>query len=526
VAGRAAAPVAGGGLRELFDRRPAGAHVTCMLATALTTHAWPAGRPSIQQEAAAAGSSSGSPSAERAPMTRTLRTAHTTANSSSAMRNESLHCLMLSLAVVAPLMILMMHQYVLEPSSSSPPIIWPETVESEVGGSDDDDATDTGTTALTPQSLSSGTGPNAKATIAYAISLTGCDGDGLHVQGAAVLGHSIRLNSAANPQSTSQYGYKLFVFVHPDAVTCAKPFGDVGFEILIRETPVNVTDIRGEFLRTHVHKIGCCGEKEYLKLYSYQMTEYPVVVHFDMDCLLLRPLDDLFDAIIEGPHSASAKSLPVMFDDPLPEKIDAFFTRDYNMIKPGKKYPGFQGGFLVVRPSQEVFQEYREVILEGDFIGGAGWNGTFGGYWGAQQIQGLCSFYYDGIHPGTAVELNRCYYNQMVDSPVAEETGKCRDGKEECQDCRETKVVNIFSAHFTQDCGKPWECRSNLKPLCRDLVKAWHAMRRNWDNFTSGDLTVPALPTGNMSPETFLGNCKGAGARNYIPFQLLDGKSS
>jgi hypothetical protein len=314
-------------------------------------------------------------------------------------------------------MILMMHQYVLETSSSSPVIIWAETdeIESEVGGSEDgdgDDATavsdvvaaakaggldppassalrtaDTSTTALTPQSLSEGTGKNAKATIAYAISLTGCDGDGLHVQGAAVLGHSIRLNSAANPQSTSKYGYKLFMFVHPDAVSCAKPFGDVGFEILVRETPVNVTDIRGEFLRTHVHKIGCCGEKEYLKLYSYQMTDYPVVVHLDMDCVLLRPLDDLFDAIIEGPQSAGAKNLPVMFGNPLPEKIDAFFTRDYNMINPGKKYPGFQGGFLVVRPSLEVFEEYRAVILEGNFVGGAGWNGTFGGYWGAQQIQ-------------------------------------------------------------------------------------------------------------------------------------------
>ena len=461
------------------------------------------------------------------------------------MRRESLLYLMLSLAVAAPLMILMMHQYVLESSSSSPLIIWPETdeIESEVGGSDEDDdataasdvgtqeggiapttsTTDTSTTALTPQSLSSGTGPNAKATIAYAISLTGCDGDGLHVQGAAVLGHSIRLNSAANPQSTSQYGYKLFMFVHPDAVSCAKPFGDVGFEILVRDTPVNVTDIRGEFLRTHVHKIGCCGEKEYLKLYSYQMTDYPAVVHFDMDCVLLRPLDDLFDAIIEGPQSAGAKNLPVMFGNPLPEKIDAFFTRDYNMINPGKKYPGFQGGFLVVRPSQEAFQEYREVILEGNFVGGQGWNGTFGGYWGAQQIQGLCSYYYDGIHPGTAVELNRCYYNQMVDSPVKKETGKCRDGREECQDCRETEVEKIYSAHFTQDCGKPWDCRTNLRPLCRELVKAWHTRRRKWDNFTSGDLTVPALPTGNMSPETFLGNCKGAGARNYIPFQLLDG---
>jgi hypothetical protein len=481
------------------------------------------------------------------------------------MRRESLLYLLLVLSLAAPLTIFLMHQYVLDSSSSSPLIIWPDDYDDAPAshtpasgakdapattlkirreadgieaGSDDDNndeapathipasgaqSATSPTTATALHSLSTGTSPNAKANIAYAISLTGCDGDGLHVQGAAVLGHSIRLNSAANPQSTSKYGYKLFIFVHPDAVSCAKPFNDVGFEILVRETPVNVTDIRGEFLRTHVHKIGCCGEKEYLKLYSYQLTEYPVVVHFDMDCVLLRPLDDLFDAMIEGPQSAAAKNIPVMFGNPLPEKIDAFFTRDYNMISPGKKYPGFQGGFLVVRPSQDVFEEYREVILEGNFVGGAGWNGTFGGYWGAQQIQGLCSFYYDGIHPGTAVELNRCHYNQMVDSPVQQETGKCRDGRETCQDCRRTKVEEIYSAHFTQDCGKPWDCRKSLQPLCRDLVKAWHTIRRQWDHFTSGDLTVPISPRGEMSVDTFLGNCKGAGARNYIPFQLLNG---
>ena len=454
--------------------------------------------------------------------------------------------LMLSLAATAPLLIFWMHMYVLDASPSllkdmqMMSEVGPEVVSDPPGAAPFDEADKKGGTSAVheaplassaatmvfPRSLSTGTAPNAKATIAFAISLTGCDRNGLHVQGAAVLGHSIRLNSAANPQSSSRYGYKLFVFVHPDAVSCAKPFEDVGFEVLVRETPVNVTDIRGEFLRTHVHKIGCCGAKEYLKLYSYHqmMMEYPVVVHFDMDCILLRPLDDLFDVMIEGPQSAAAKNLPVMFGNPLPEKIDAFFTRDYNMIKPGKKYPGFQGGFLVVRPSQEAFEEYRELILEGNFVGGAGWNRTFGGYWGAQQIQGLCSYYYDGIHPGTAVELNRCYYNQMVDNPKNGESGdgECRDGRDECQDCRETKIEDIYSAHFTQDCGKPWECRSNLKPLCRELIKAWHITRRKWDNFTSGDLTVPIHSKGKMSPETYFGNCNGAGARNYIPFQLLE----
>lgn len=426
------------------------------------------------------------------------------------MRRERLLSVMLSLVGTAPFIIFVLHLSVLESSAPS----WDLAAEAPTSEESSSSSSSDGGSDDPP--------PGIKGTIAYAISLTGCGDMGsadMHVQGAAVLGHSIRMNSASNPRSKSRYGYKLIAFVHPDAASCSEPYREVGYEIMVRDTPVNVSDIRGEFLRTHVHKIGCCGEKEYLKLYSYQLTNYPVVVHFDMDCIMLRPLDDLFDVLLEGPNSTAARNVPVMFDAPLPDRIDAFFTRDYNMVKPGKRYPGFQGGFLVVRPNEEVFTEYIDIILEGNFVGGQGWNGTYGGYWGAQQIQGLCSYYYDGLHPGTAVELNRCIYNQMVDSP--KKSNKCIDGRDECEDCREASIERIFTAHFTQDCGKPWSCRPDFpRPLCRELVRSWHLYRREWDNATSGHRTIPISTEGKYQPETFQGNCAGSGPRSYIPFQL------
>ncbi len=61
----------------------------------------------------------------------------------------------------------------------------------------------------------------------------------------------------------------------------------------------------------------------------------------------------------------------------------------------------------MIRPSLEAFHEYLSIVLERLFFKGTGWYGEYGGYFGAQQIQGICSLYYDKLHPGTGVELNR-----------------------------------------------------------------------------------------------------------------------
>jgi hypothetical protein len=46
------------------------------------------------------------------------------------------------------------------------------------------------------------------------------------------------------------------------------------------------------------------------------------------------------------------------------------------------------GGFLVVRPSMETFEEYRAIIRKGDHRPGGGWGGSkIGNFWGGQTIQ-------------------------------------------------------------------------------------------------------------------------------------------
>mmetsp|Transcript_8689 Transcript_8689/g.12825 ORF Transcript_8689/g.12825 Transcript_8689/m.12825 type:complete len:481 (+) Transcript_8689:110-1552(+) len=376
--------------------------------------------------------------------------------------------------------------------------------------------------------------PEVKAIVAYMISLTHCKSikfsENTHLtDGAVVLKHSIHLNSIENyAESKSLYGYKMYAIVHPIAESCSKVLKDAGYEILIRETPINVDDIKGDFLREKVVTNGCCGEKEYNKLWAYTMKDHPIAVHLDLDTLVLQPMDDLFDAMLDGNDSPARSRVPVMHDKELPDgdQIQAYFTRDYNMIQPKKKVVGVQGGFIVLRPSEEAFKEYQDIIIEGKFFSGSGWGGLgFGGFFGGMTFQGLVPYFYDHQHPGTGVELNRCIYNSMADNPrmpahADKDANKCRDGHEECEDCRETDISKIKTVHFTI-CQKPWNCKPFAKgSLCNDFHHKWFQVRKSLDDRwaeITGDESLIKKRNGSYYPDHFMGYCNHAGTRGYIP---------
>jgi hypothetical protein len=292
-----------------------------------------------------------------------------------------------------------------------------------------------------------------KPIIAYTVTLTGCgkndkrysaaDAMGLINQGAAVLSHSIHI-----AHQNSSYGYQMYALVHPTAKECSVHLPKLGYTVLVRNTPFDKNDIRGQYLREHIDKASCCGEKEFIKLYAYTLVNHPVAVVLDLDSLVLQPLDVLFDAIVEGEglKQSTIDQLPIHDKDKMKKgrkKIDAFYTKDYNMINPGSHdVAGVQGGFLMVRPSEAIFDEYIDLVLEGNYIEGKGWGGKYGYFFGGAQVQGICAYYYSGLHPDEGVELNRCRVNSMVDSPYFDgDNSKCRDGREKCEDCRSTDLT-------------------------------------------------------------------------------------
>jgi len=372
--------------------------------------------------------------------------------------------------------------------------------------------------------------------IAYAVTITGCGKDPI-TEGAAVLKHSIHLVSTQNPKSNAKYDYQMYAIYHPDGQKCAEPLADLGYTLIERNTPVAVKDIQGDFLRENIEKNGCCGEKELVKLEAYTLIDHPVVVHLDLDVLILKPMDALFDMMISssdgGGIGAATSTIDAKNGVPMmwPEKesgvktVNAFFTRDYNMARPHKPNKACQGGFLVLRPDMKVYDEFVEIIRIGDFRQSGGWGGKVGPFYGSMTFQGIIPYYYDILHPNEAVELNRCVYNQMADNPRVGKTvndivsGPCRTNQDECEDCRSRPLEDVVSAHFTL-CQKPWICLPQNRDiiqqrLCRKLHHRWHEVRSDLEQSWGR----PATGTGQYDAEHFLGHCNHNGPSGYMPIQ-------
>jgi len=404
-------------------------------------------------------------------------------------------------------------------------------------------------------------------TVAYAISLIKCGDFQSSAEGmndaAIILRHSIHQTSIRNPDSGSKYDYKMYAIVHSQAEQCSQPLRDAGFELVIRSPPLTKEEIQGDFLRKRIHREWCCGHDEFIKLYAYQFQE-PIVVHLDVDFGMHRPMDDVFDAMLGIGSARDGIPLERPNDVWPSTPVEAFMTRDWPQVIPGRK-PGYQAGFIVLRPSQAVFDEIVEVIKEGNYVDGFqrenGWGGLgYGGYVGAMAMQGLLAYYYDIYRPFAWMELNQCRYvvqrifvemkvhiiffsptvhvhrfnhigmdvlyrNAPGFKPSHPKRGKCRNDLDYCEDCMTTNVSDIYNIHFCM-CRKPWSCLARGSKgakghdtlpedqvnyeHCMELHTLWHNHRADLETklqALTNDSTIAQGQAGNYKKETFQGHC-------------------
>lgn len=307
-------------------------------------------------------------------------------------------------------------------------------------------------------------------TVAYVISLIKCGDKQSNVGGltdaALVLRHSIHVNSIRTQRG--RYDYRMYAIVHEKAEHCSQPLKDAGFEIMVKSRPVEKWEVQSQHLREKMNKEWCCGHDEFIKLYTYQMTEYPIVVHMDIDFVLNKPLDDLFDVLLDPSNDeAKARIDRERPDEEWPQDVQAFLTRDWGQVVPGRTKPGYQAGFIAHRPDPSAFDELVHIIRHENYTGGFainnGWgNMGYGGFVGAMAMQGLLAYFYDIKRPHKWVELNQCRHNHMgmdvryrsqpnfMPGKYRKKVGKCRNNKEDCEDCMVTDIAKIFSIHYTQ----------------------------------------------------------------------------
>lgn len=311
-----------------------------------------------------------------------------------------------------------------------------------------------------------------KTTIAYTVALTDCPADPSQrykmYDAAAVLQHSIHRAS----MQSRHFDYTMIAFVHVNATDCAAILRDkLGFEILVRDTPIDVNTIVNRQYAADLVRSGCCAERELLKLYAYTLTDYPVVVQVDFDFFVLRPLDDLFRAFLDptGSVSASFQQQHAMYPHTARHgNLQVMFTRQYGLHAPGKARVDFyymQGGFLMVRPNVTAFAELLQIVQQGNFDRGWYDNRTtpvvqYPKSFGGETVQGLIPFYYGQFAAhAQALELHWCRHNTIIGANTNSH-GACLstagsfNGTTCIPNCRLTNYSEIYSAHFTDDCVK------------------------------------------------------------------------
>jgi hypothetical protein len=241
---------------------------------------------------------------------------------------------------------------------------------------------------------------NITKKVAYVVTITGCDPhDGradrfMSVDGGAVLAYSIHQNSVHGPNG-GRYDYDLYAFHHPNASSCARELAKLGYIVQERDTPVAIAEIQNPSLQQHIQKWGCCGEKELIKFEAFTLVEYPIVVLLDVDTLILKPLDRLFDFLLNTSQLPEPEDL-MYVDKPaavgrntnvtIPSHLDMLFTVDYATVDADRDIKPVQGGFNILRPNVTVRNEIVKIVRSGDYrFNDTGWGGRTGPmFWGGR----------------------------------------------------------------------------------------------------------------------------------------------
>ena len=432
---------------------------------------------------------------------------------------------------------------------------------------------------------------------------------------AAVLKRSIQLNSwPKHPKS--RYASEFYAFVLTSNATqyklradrCGTMLSLAGWKIIPQEEQVFRNLIKeppGSILRGNIAKGGCCGISELIKLATYKLP-HEIAVHLDLDTLLTNPFDELYNVMHFPPSTDEGKQArkelvevvaPTDFNRrstghpsrgsvnvTTAEKmlsnivVDAFYTKDYNMIDPRHKgqveHVGVQGGFLVVRPSLKNYIKLRDMVYSGEFYGGrdgvtSGWfkSGYGQHIWGAMTIQGLLGHFFDHVDLEHSVELNRCRYNNIADNARVStlfqpkiprgtlidqarneslphlnyRDSNCRDGRKNCDDvnCQRFPIEKTRMVHYTY-CKSPIRCckcnymETYKEVTCYSFIKEWFRVRSTLtgedlphmedDAFSTNvqllreDGTVD-VHQGNCYKEYMMGFCQGSGKDKYVPMK-------
>ena len=367
-----------------------------------------------------------------------------------------------------------------------------------------------------------------ETTLAFAVPIVTCPEDpdrpgvdSVHEPGsaffdaAAILRHSF-CEDCAELNFAAKYNHTAYAILHPDARYCddfsgngttydrAHTLQNLGYIVEIKGHPVGVEGISSPHIAEYVE--ADVGVRDLMRLHALTLAQHDVVVLVDFDTLVLQPLDDAIDALMDDPDATASFA----FDYPRSDQITGLNR-------------GANAGLFLFKPSFELFNDLVDLYETSVYDPQLGWDirGVVD-FDGALGFSGLVTHYYQD-HP--FIELNKCEYsNQALDPTNAD--GACRDASDSsagagCQDCRTHLFQNIRAGRYSENgCGHPWACHwdeawdAPTKTRCREYHKTWFERRIRWeDEFWIGG--IPAVRNGTFHFDTFFGYCSEAGPGGY-----------
>jgi hypothetical protein len=289
-----------------------------------------------------------------------------------------------------------------------------------------------------------------KAVVVYAIAVTRCPDDAHILYEAAILAESIK-NMSIRRNSNSNYDYSLYAFVHDSARNCNAPLYSLGYTVLNGKSPIKTVD------------------REYIKVYALSLTNHKIVVMMDADTLLLQPLDQLFDLMLDGQIAPDLAHK----NDIIPDQIDFISTKTAEKL--------VDHSFFIARTSKDAYPKMVERMKE-------------------DPTKSFDDFLND-VYGKDHFELDSCVYNTYI----------LLD--DECQDTAFDKMKMV---HYSS-CGAPWDCQVEDGEVCQELHRVWHKNRRHLDEDLHN--TLPDQDSG--LPNTF-GYCSQGGEFEPIKINIVN----
>ena len=217
-----------------------------------------------------------------------------------------------------------------------------------------------------------------------------------------------------------------------------------------------------------------------MTLHAFKLVEHNAVVMFDYNSQLQHSIQDEIDDLVLDP------------------------SKQVKYVK--DKDGGVSKAFMIIKPSEEVFEELRQEYMNTKYDHLKGWNNQgFNTFVGKMGLKGF--FSYKVTIDDRWEELDRCTYNNEIDDVCIGQI-----------DVNDSKIVR----HSKAVCGEPRDCPYDYtlwslekKNACQKLHSNYFRARYEFEITFLIKRKIQER-FGQFKPESFLGYCKGPGKKNYL----------